>query len=140
MYQPYVCPHSSSIVVGRSEGDRGIRDGKKVSEILHYLLATSMGPGSGEWFGRLVRTQTAEEKRTDMLMVGDFGNSPDGEKGPIMAVANPNPNPNPNPITLTLTLTLTLTRSDHGCGHAPHRAGGATSPNPNPNPEPEPSP
>ena len=30
----------------------------KVSEILHFLLATSMGPGSGEWFGRLVRTQT----------------------------------------------------------------------------------
>ena len=59
----------------------------KVSEILHFLLATSMGPGSGEWFGRLVRTQTAEEKRTDMLMVGDFGNSPDGEKGLIMAVA-----------------------------------------------------
>ena len=55
-----------------------------------------MGPGSGEWFGRLVRTQTAEEKRTDMLMVGDFGNSPDGEKGLIMALANLNPNPNPN--------------------------------------------
>ena len=30
----------------------------QVSEILHFLLATSMGPGSGEWFGRLVRTQT----------------------------------------------------------------------------------
>jgi len=86
-FQPYVCPNSSSIVVGRSEAERGIRDGKKVSEILHFLLATSMGPGSGEWFGRLVRTQTAEEKRTDMIMVGDFGNSPDGEKGLIMAVA-----------------------------------------------------
>ena len=58
-----------------------------MSEILHFLLATSMGPGSGEWFGRLVRTQTPEERRTDMLMVGDFGNSPDGEKGLIMAVA-----------------------------------------------------
>ena len=100
-FQPYVCPHSSSIVVGRSEADRGIRDGKKVSEILHYLLATSMGPGSGEWFGRLVRTQTAEERRTDMLMVGDFGNSPDGEKGLIMAVAM-------RRIGLVGTLTLTL--------------------------------
>ena len=30
-FQPYVCPSSSSIVVGRSEAERGIRDGKKVS-------------------------------------------------------------------------------------------------------------
>ena len=50
-FQPYVNPASQSLVVGKSAPEHNVRDGRKVSELLHYLMATSMGPGSGEWFG-----------------------------------------------------------------------------------------
>ena len=44
----YVCPGSHSLVIGRNAADNGLVDGRKASELLHYLMATSMGPGSGQ--------------------------------------------------------------------------------------------
>ena len=52
-FDPYVCPDTHTLVVGASERLSGIHDPKMVSELLHYLMATSLGPGSGEWYGRL---------------------------------------------------------------------------------------
>ena len=56
---------------------------------MHFLMAQAMGPGSGEWFGRLRDHQRPgknhEGVATDMVMVGDFGKDQDDEKALIMA-------------------------------------------------------
>ena len=90
-FTPYKCPGSHTLVVGRSAREHGVTYGRKVSEMLHYLMATSMGPGSGEWFGRLCDHQRPgqnhEAAGLDMLLVGDFGKDQDDEKALVMAVA-----------------------------------------------------
>ncbi|KAL1526818.1 hypothetical protein AB1Y20_015510 [Prymnesium parvum] len=90
-FQPYCCPDSHTLIIGNSAKESGIVNGGKVSELLHFLVATSMGPGSGEWFGRLCDHQRPGAQHdgvaTDMLMVGDFGKDQDDEKALVMAVA-----------------------------------------------------
>ena len=56
-FQPYVCPNSSSIVVGRSEAERGIRDGKKVSNTLVGYLLSNTRKRSTEQHSRRIPTE-----------------------------------------------------------------------------------
>ena len=90
-FSPYRCPNTHTLIIGRSAKDDGIVDGRKVSELLHFCVATSMGPGSGEWFGRLsdhaLTDKASEGVVTDMLMIADFGKDQDDEKALVMAVA-----------------------------------------------------
>ena len=89
-FDPYNAPGSHTLVLGLNGSVHGIRDGKRVSDLLHYLMATAMGPGSGEWFGRMCDHEKPgvhhEGVATDMIMIGDFGRDQDDEKALIMAV------------------------------------------------------
>ena len=42
LFQPYECPTTSSIVVGRSEAEPGIRNGRQVSTVMLHLFNTSI--------------------------------------------------------------------------------------------------
>ena len=90
-FSPHKCPDTHTLIIGRSVRDHGIVDGSKVSELLHFLMATAMGPGSGEWYGRICDHQNPGREQdgvaTDMLMIGDFGKDQDDEKALVMAVA-----------------------------------------------------
>ena len=90
-FDPYNAPGSHTLVLGLNGSVHGIRDGKRVSDLLHYLMATAMGPGSGEWFGRMCDHEKPgvhhEGVATDMTMIGDFGRDQDDEKALAMAVA-----------------------------------------------------
>jgi len=90
LFRAYKCPDTHTLVIGRdNHGNHGLEDGKKVSQLMHYLMAQAMGPGSGEWFGRLCDHKEPgvnhDGVATDMLMIGDFGKDQDDEKALIMA-------------------------------------------------------
>lgn len=104
LFKPYKCPDTHTLVVGRDGLNHGIENGKDVSQLMHYLMAMAMGPGSGEWFGRLCDHERGGNhpsgillrrnpsgaasgvRANDMLMIGDFGKDQDDEKALIMAV------------------------------------------------------
>ena len=105
MVASHVCNTSDTLVVGKSEREHGLADGPAVSKLMHYLIAESLGPGNGEWMGRLrsrfgkrqsgsfvSRTHSdlsteAEETPAGMIMYGDFGGVTDDEKALAMAIA-----------------------------------------------------
>jgi len=90
-FNPFIRQMSHTLIIGQSAKESGIVDGRKLSELLHFLVATSMGPGSGEWFGRLSDHQRPgaahDGVATDMLLYGDFGKDQDDEKALVMAVS-----------------------------------------------------
>ena len=98
-FTPYRCPNTHTLVIGSSARENGIIQGRTVSDLLHYLMATSMSSGAGEWFGRLCDpsgTPVVHSKDgsgsaggsepPSLLMVGDFGKDQDDEKALIIAV------------------------------------------------------
>ena len=83
-FAPHTCPATGTLVIGRNAKDICVADTAMLSQLLHCLMVISLGPGAGEWYGRLA---SHDGSPVDLLMIGDFGKDQDDEKALAMAVS-----------------------------------------------------
>ena len=46
-FAPHTCPHTGTIVVGRSATDANVANAAMLSQLLHDLMVIALGPGAG---------------------------------------------------------------------------------------------
>lgn len=86
-FQPTVCPKSKAVLIGLSPEEHGIREPERAGDLLHDLLALSLGGGSGLGLHKVLQAVKDLHVPQDMFMVGEFGKDQDDEKALAIAAA-----------------------------------------------------